>query len=243
MIDVAAELEALAALHAVPGRAENEQRYLKLPTWRFHGAPIPKIRGVARAWTREERPSLEQRLALADALWDTDPPVWERRRLAAELVEERRVVLGLGHVDWLERRLRTSRTWALVDSLSIGPLGRVVSAHPDEMGPVLDRWVLDPDFWIRRAAVLALLEPIRAGAGDWARFTRYAELLAPETEFFIRKALGWVLREASKKSPERVERWLTEHCAVVSGLTLREGSKRLDPQVIDALKARRAALT
>lgn len=241
MNDVADALEALAALHAVPGRAAKERDYLKLPTWRFHGAPIPKIRGVARGWTRDERPTVAQRIALADALWDTDPPVWERRRLAAELVEERRVRLGLEHVDWLERRLRASHTWALVDSLSIGPLGRIVVAHPDAMGPVLDRWVADPDFWIRRAAVLALLDPLRAGAGDWDRFTRYAEQLAPETEFFIRKALGWVLREASKKSPQRVQDWLTEHCASVSGLTLREGSKRLDPGVIADLKARQAA--
>lgn len=48
-----------------------------------------------------------------------------------------------------------------------------------------------------------------------------------EKEFFIRKAIGWVLREVSKKRPKLVFEFLREHRAEVSGLTLREGAKYL----------------
>ena len=62
----------------------------------------------------------------------------------------------------------------------------------------LDRWSRDEDFWIRRSAMLALLLPLRDGGGDWARFAGYADRLLEEKEFFIRKAICWVLRETSK---------------------------------------------
>lgn len=83
----------------------------------------------------------------------------------------------------------------------------------------------DPDFWLRRSAVLALLVPLRRGGGDWPRFVRYADLLLEEKEFFIRKALGWVLREVSKKDPK--QRFLAEREGRVSGVTRREAEKYL----------------
>ena len=71
------------------------------------------------------------------------------------------------------------------------------------------------------------LPGIRAGRPDLARFTRYAELMLAEREFFIRKAIGWVLREVSKKRPKLVFEFLREHREEVSGLTLSEGAKYL----------------
>jgi 3-methyladenine DNA glycosylase AlkD len=92
---------------------------------------------------------------------------------------------------------------------------------------VLDRWACDDDFWLRRSALLALLLPLRRGEGDFGRFGRYADAMLEEKEFFIRKAIGWVLRETAKKKPARVVRWLLPRAARASGLTVREASKPL----------------
>jgi len=63
---------------------------------------------------------------------------------------------------------------------------------------VLDR-CCDDDFWLRRSAMLGLLRPLRAGGGDFERFARYADAMLEEKEFFVRKAIGWVLREVAKR--------------------------------------------
>lgn len=84
----------------------------------------------------------------------------------------------------------------------------------------------DDDFWVRRAALLALLRPLRDGGGDFA-LARHADAMLDEKEFFVRKAIGWVLREASKKRPALVADWLAPRAARASGVTVREAVKYL----------------
>jgi 3-methyladenine DNA glycosylase AlkD len=79
--------------------------------------------------------------------------------------------------------------------------------------------------------LLSLLIPLRRGTGDWERFVRLAEPMLAEREFFIRKALGWVLRETGKRRPELVAEWLRPRAARVSRLTLREAIKPLPPEI------------
>src|SRR3972149_4934827 len=105
------------------------------------------------------------------------------------------------------RSPRESQTWAVVDFLAIQVAGPLVVRFPD-LGAVLDRWATDSDFWVRRAAMLALLLPLRRGARDFERFSRYADGMLEEKEFFIRKAIGWGLREAAKKGPQLVGAWV-----------------------------------
>jgi 3-methyladenine DNA glycosylase AlkD len=71
------------------------------------------------------------------------------------------------------------------------------------------------------------LDALRRGGGDFPLFARLAEGMIEEREFFIRKAIGWVLREVSKKRPALVAAFLRDHGARASGLTVREASKYL----------------
>ena len=70
-----------------------------------------------------------------------------------------------------------------------------------QLGVVLDRWAIDDDFWIRRSALLALLGGLRGGEGDFARFARYADAMLADKQFFVQKAIGWVLREPRRSDP------------------------------------------
>jgi DNA alkylation repair enzyme len=103
-----------------------------------------------------------------------------------------------------------------------------VERYPALTG-TLDRWSADPDFWLRRSALLALLVPLRRGAGEFERFSRYADQMLDEREFFIRKAIGWVLRETGKRRPDLVAGWLAPRIGRVSGVTVREAVKPLPP--------------
>jgi len=104
----------------------------------------------------------------------------------------------------------------------------------------LDRWAGDGEFWVRRAALLALLPPLRASGGDFARFARYTDAMLDEREFFVRKAIGWVLRETAKRRPGLVYKWLAPRAARASGVTLREAVRYLDAGQRQALLAARA---
>src|SRR5262249_40324870 len=126
----------------------------------------------------------------------------------------------------IEHLLRTSCTWALVDGLAVNVTGDLAERF-SEVGPVLDRWAADEDFWLRRSALLALLRPLRAGDGDFERFSRYADAMLGEQEFFIRKGIGWVLREVAKRRPALVADWLGQRVHLASGVTVREAVKPL----------------
>jgi 3-methyladenine DNA glycosylase AlkD len=104
---------------------------------------------------------------------------------------------------------------------------------------VLDRWAVDDDFWIRRSVLLALLVPLRRGDGDFQRFSRYADGMLDEEEFFIRKAIGWVLRDTARKRPDLVYRWLLPRAARASGVTVREAVKPLSAEQRAAVLAAR----
>ena len=100
------------------------------------------------------------------------------------------------------------------------------------------RWAADDDFWIRRSALLALLVPLRRGeTASFERFARYADGMLSEREFFIRKAIGWVLRETGKRQPDLVAAWLAPRAPSASGVTMREAVRYLAPGQRDALMA------
>jgi 3-methyladenine DNA glycosylase AlkD len=229
---LASALERALRAAAVPGRAEHERRYLKSSLVHL-GASVPAIRKAAVALCRAH-PGMGRKdlLPLVEALWARG--IHECRAAAVELLELHVDGLAAADLDLVERLLREARTWALVDNLAASVAGPLVERFP-ALGETLDRWAGDGDFWIRRAALLAELVPLREGRGDFPRFARHADAMLEEDEFFVRKAIGWVLRDASRRDPERVARWLLPRAARASGLTLREATKYLPP-------ARRAAI-
>jgi alkylated DNA nucleotide flippase Atl1/3-methyladenine DNA glycosylase AlkD len=224
----AAEVRAIAATLrplGTPERAEGCKLYLKSDL-QFLGVATPPLRTAARDWLRE-RPDLDRPVlvAVVEALWKQ--PVHELRAFGIELLSARRALLQSEDLDLLEDLLRRSRSWAYVDTLAIQIVGTLVERDA-RLNARLDRWAKDGDFWIRRSALLALLLPLRRGEGDWPRFVRYADTLLHEKEFFIRKAIGWVLREVAKKHPERVRTFLREREGKVSGVTRREAERYLE---------------
>jgi 3-methyladenine DNA glycosylase AlkD len=219
--DVSDELERRLRDQTDPARAEHERAYLKSDREHF-GVSVPATRRTVRA----TGPTTTHRtlLALASDLWRR--PVHECRLAAVELLSYHRGQLVADDLDVIERMLRQAGTWALVDPLAEAAAGDIVPRIP-AAATVMDRWAGDPDFWIRRSALLALLGPIRKGGGDLDRFSRYADSMLGEREFFIRKAIGWVLRETGKKRPEWVAAWLAERPGRVPVLAVREAVKYL----------------
>jgi 3-methyladenine DNA glycosylase AlkD len=218
-----------------PERAEKEAAYLKSDL-RHYGTSVPAIRSITRAALKGAGLDHDEVVELASRLWSA--PVHERRMAAVEALTISTALLSADDADLFERLLRESRTWALVDGLAASVVGPVADGDP-AFGPVLDRWAVDEDFWIRRSALLALLVPLRNGGGDFDRFGRYADAMLDEKEFFIRKAIGWVLRDTAKRRPDLVYEWILPRAARASGVTIREAVKPLSERQRAAVLAAR----
>lgn len=220
----------------MPERAEKERAYLKSELTHY-GTSVPATRAVVKGVLADHAALDHDGLvATATALWAE--PVHERRMAAVELLDARSELLTAADLGLIERLLREARTWAIVDGLAASVVGAVVERDPAGAA-VLDRWATDDDMWIRRSALLALLVPLRRGRGDWPRFARYADAMLDEREFFIRKAIGWVLRDTGRTRPDLVHEWLLPRAARASGVTIREAVKPLSAaQRAEVLAAR-----
>ena len=224
---LADQIDALLIDGGDPERAQREQAYLKSDLGHY-GTPVPVIRAAVTRCARRF-PDLDHHelVTTVETLWRD--PVHERRMAAVELLMFRSALLEPHDMDLLERLLRGSRTWALVDNLASSVAGPMVERSADATA-VLDRWATDDEFWIRRSAMLALLIPLRNGSGDFERFGRYADQMLEETEFFIRTAIGWILRDTAKRRPDMVDDWLMPRAHRASGVTLREAVKPLSDE-------------
>ncbi len=207
-----------------PERAKREKAYLKSDL-RFYGAGMPEIRRAAVDFARAH-PSLSRTdlRAIAEVCYASN--IYEVRSAAIGLLERRRALLDRRDLPWLIGLVRRSNTWAYVDWLAVEVIGDVISREPAGLR-LLPRWAADDNFWVRRTALLAQHDALKAGGGDFALFARLASGMLEEREFFIRKAIGWVLREVSKKRPALVYEFLRTKRKHVSGLTMREASKYL----------------
>ena len=222
---VADELEAGLRAAGTPERAAGEKRYLKSYLDHF-GATLPECRGQVRAFVKRHPDLTNAELAaLVGSLWSR--AIFECRMAAVLLLESYPDRLGRADLALIKALVGDSHTWALVDPLAANVLGGLIVRQPGTASK-LDAWAADEDFWVRRAALLSQLAPLKRGE-PFDRFARYADAMLDEREFFIRKAIGWVLREHGKREPDLVFKWLAPRIDRASGVTVREAVKYLDP--------------
>lgn len=140
--------------------------------------------------------------------------------------------LGWHHPDQLDlyrHMVVTGAWWDLVDPIATHRVGYLLLEFPDEVTPTLEGWSVADDFWVRRTAILAPLKHKEETDLTYLRLAIENNLQASQfgKEFFIRKAIGWVLREQSKTNPAWVRSFIEQHRGALSGLSIREASKYL----------------
>ena len=220
---------ALAALRAEadPAKAAEMAAYHKAPR-SYLGVPVPAVDALAKGW-RAEMP-LDERLALADALWKTD--IHEARVAAAKLLEQARIRPD----DTAAWRLIASWVpdfdgWALADHAAVSGQKRLVW-DPSRLDEV-EGWTASPHMWTRRAALVMTLpwtRIVHPKAADLAireRVLGWAAGYVPDRDWFIQKAVAWWLRDLSKRDPERVRAFLGEHGPAMKPFAAKEAARFL----------------
>jgi 3-methyladenine DNA glycosylase AlkD len=164
-------------------------------------------------------------LNLADALWRL--PEREYRYAAIDLLARHQKRLDMTALPRLLQLVQTDPWWDTVDGLAsvVGDLVWRAKAEQPEVQTLMDECLVHPNLWVRRVAMLHQLG--WKGQADQDRLFRYALALAPEKDFFIRKAIGWALRDHARSQPDAVRNFLLEQAAQLSGLTRREAGKHL----------------
>jgi 3-methyladenine DNA glycosylase AlkD len=191
----------------------NQFEYLGVSTPDHRAAVAPLIKGFAPA-DREEL-----RMA-AEGLWRMRER--EYQYVATGLLGRHQAILTLNDLAWLLDLVQQKSWWDTVDSL-VKTIGQIVRRAGAKGGRSMDAAVKHENFWVRRIAILHQLG--LRGEVDTKRLFRYAELLAAEKGFFIRKAIGWALRDYAWHDWRAVEKFLRSSRAGFSGLTVREARK------------------
>jgi 3-methyladenine DNA glycosylase AlkD len=164
-------------------------------------------------------------LELADALWRL--PEREFRYAAIDLLSKHHKKLDMSALPRLLALVQTDAWWDTVDGLAavVSDLLLHALASQPEVQNCMDDCLLHHHLWVRRVAMLHQLG--WKERTDTHRLYRYALTLAPENDFFIRKAIGWALRDHARTQPDAVRAFLLQHEEVLSGLTRREAGKHL----------------
>jgi 3-methyladenine DNA glycosylase AlkD len=230
MPDLVDELRRRIAEAGDPGRAPQMQAYMKseLP---FRGVTSVPLRAITRAVVPAH--PLPDRAAWEAAVLE----LWDR----AAYREERYAALAVaGHRLYREHRdpaaldlyrhlVVTGAWWDLVDTIAAHHVREILERCPAEVTPVLERWAVDDDLWLRRTAVLSQLGRKTATDVDLLRFALEQNLEDSRhgREFFVRKAVGWALRDYARTDPDWVRAFVAEHDDRLSGLSRREALKHL----------------
>lgn len=157
------------------------------------------------------------------ALWSGEHR--EEKYLAIGFARHFRRHVEFSNLDMYRRMIVEGAWWDFVDEIAAHLVGVVVRNEREQMRPVLEQWIDHPDMWVRRSALLCQL---RHGADtDEAMLFDFCLRRADETEFFIRKATGWALREYAKTAPDRVRAFLDANGEKLSPLSRREASRHL----------------
>ncbi len=218
-----APIEAALRELADPQQAEPMKAYM-LDQFEFLGIRAGPRREALKGLMKFTG-TADELLALAEALWHL--PEREFRYAAIDLLAKHHKRLDVSALPRILQLVQTDPWWDTVDGLA-GVVGdillRAKASQPDAQRH-MDACLVHPHLWVRRVAMLHQLG--WREQTDPERLLRYALTLAPEKDFFIRKAIGWALRDHARTQPDAVRDFLARHADQLSGLTRREAGKHL----------------
>jgi len=210
------------ASYADPVRAAGARAYMR-DQFPFYGIPAPQQRSIARTVTQGlDPPTQSELVGVAQLCWDRDERAWQyfacwylRRHVPGRPPS---LLASVGSL------ITTKSWWDTVDSLAAHAVGTLVAEHA-ELASSMDAWIGSENLWLARTALIHQLAYKTSTDAD--RLFRYCLLRASDRDFFIRKAIGWALREYSKTDARAVRQFVVDHADALAPLSRREALKWL----------------
>lgn len=208
---------------ADPDRAPQMQAYMK-SAMPFLGVPVPAVRAIVRAEAKARPPASTEALAGTAAVLWREATYREQRYAASALlaVPAARRLRTMQLLPLYREMISTGAWWDHVDEVS-HRVGELLVAFPAEMAPTIREWARDPDRWLRRSAVICQLG--LKDATDRHLLADAVQANLTDRDFFLRKGIGWALRDYARTDPDWVRAFADAH--ELSPLSRREALKHL----------------
>jgi 3-methyladenine DNA glycosylase AlkD len=212
--------------HADQGKAPQMRAYMKseMP---YLGVQTPQRRALCKeAFAELPLSSFEEWQRTILRMW-RDASFREERYAAIDLAsypgypEYRRMKA----LPMYEEMITTGAWWDYVDGIATGPVAEILQRSPTGMSRRMRAWAKSDDIWKRRTSIICQL-----GFKDGTDLPLLYDCIEPsmeEKEFFLRKGIGWALREYAKTDPLAVVRYVTEHKDRLSPLSRREALRNV----------------
>jgi 3-methyladenine DNA glycosylase AlkD len=213
---------------ADPAKAPAMQAYMR-SSMPYYGVDSPAHQAICRrVFDAHVLPDQAMWQSTVLALWRTAR--FREERYAAIALTGHRAYKTYQTLDALplyEELIVTGAWWDYVDVIAGKRIGALLARFPTEMKPLLCAWSRSPDLWKRRTAILAQLG--FKAATDLRLLYDCIEPNLADRDFFIRKAIGWALRQYASTDPKEVRRYVRAHCDRLSGLSVREALRNIRP--------------
>ncbi|MFD9307050.1 DNA alkylation repair protein [Streptomyces sp. NPDC060048] len=204
------------------GQATHMAAYMK-GVAPFLGIRTPLRRELSRAVTKNTpKPDEADCVALALRCWEL--PEREYHYFAADYLRRHVARCSSGFLPLVRQLITTVPWWDTVDTLAAHTVGPLVAADPS-LTAVMDEWIGDDDLWVARTALLHQLR--YKSATDADRLFAYCRRQGGHPDFFVRKAIGWSLREYAKTDPGAVRAFVATERESLSPLSVREALKNV----------------
>lgn len=237
------ELRLRFEAQADPVRAAKQAAYMK-SAMPFHGLANTAVRATCKAafaaypfddpnaWRADVRAlwhgatHREERYAAIELTEDRRArPLQGLPRTARAAVPAKAVALAREATTLFAELIASGAWWDYVDVIAAHRVGPLLLQEPATLGPIVLGWAKGGDLWLRRAAIIAQLGA--KAVTDRALLVACIEPALGEASFWLRKAIGWALRELAKTDPAWVRAYVAAHAARLSPLSRREALKGL----------------
>jgi len=188
--------------------AEDIKRYIKSP-YEFYGVRVPELRTMAKHLHEEN--SLDEFYSLFNKLWKSG--YHEEMSLAIYALQLYKNEFDLKTWKFLQTKLKDMKTWDQVDAVSTNIVGEILLKYPKIEKDLL-KLSKTNNVWLKRIAIVSTLPLIKKG--DIKLTLKLAEKYVYSKEDYLQKATGWMLREAGKKKPEPIKRFILKHIEMPS---------------------------
>ncbi len=212
-------LRTIYEANANPDLAAGMQKYMR-NLFVCYGIYNPKRKELHREFFEAYGfPPDEQLNPLIKILWDL--PQRDYQYFGMVLLEKTMKKADQQRIDLYEHMIINKSWWDTVDYIAAWLVGQQFKIYPNQIQKYTNRWMNSGNIWLQRTCVIYQLKYKKET--DTKLLTKFIDSLAGSKEFFIRKAIGWALREYSKTDPEWVKNFINSHD--LAPLSSREGMK------------------
>jgi len=195
-----APLEGAFRENAIPEKAAQMKKYMK-GLFEYHGIQTPVRLEILRDFINDNGlPPPDYLEAVTNYLWEK--PEREYQYVAMNMLDRQKKKVSKDFISLYEDILLKKSWWDSVDYIAAALVGHHFKKFPEQRLPYTEKWMASGNMWLQRSALLFQLKYKKDTDTDL--LTKYIRELSGSKEFFIRKAIGWTLREYSKTDPRFV---------------------------------------